>query len=126
MNTSSVTINGTGSITTSTNTSTIGGYTTISNYQTVPAAVSAFNFANQFFSNRLTSAQVVSVSQQIVSGVNFKFVFQLSNGLQYEVIVYQALDGTSSVTSSTIINMPQYNSSNLKFSPVPSSAQSTI
>ena len=67
-----------------------GGYTSVSvNNADVKQAASFA--ANQISKGKATLKQVTAAQTQVVAGLNYRLVIQLSNGQRYKVVVYKGL-----------------------------------
>lgn len=82
----------------------VGGYQQISNPSQSQIVNSALNFLIKQFGNSLGSATLVSASQQVVNGINYKLIYSLSSTspVTYIFVLYQAFgSNTFQLTSFT-------------------------
>lgn len=102
--------------TTSTTSSNVGGFATISNWQSNAGAVSAWNYITGKISV-LRNSNIVQVLEQIVNGRNYKFIIQLAYSptltLRYSLIVYATLNNEFSLAGGEFVDLPQINTQGL-------------
>ena len=68
----------------------VGGYTSVSVNNADIQQVATFA-ANQVAKGKATLKKVTSAQTQVVAGLNYRLVIQLSNGQRYKVVVYKPL-----------------------------------
>nr|WP_278990658.1 cystatin domain-containing protein [Plesiomonas shigelloides] len=61
--------------------------------EVIPQAKQAAEFAFKASNVSSTLDKVIAVQQQVVSGMNYKVIYQLADGSRWQAQVYRALDG---------------------------------
>lgn len=104
--------------TTSTTTITAGGYTIIPNYQLDEDVLKVLTFLRQTFTTKFSSLAIVRVMKQVVSGMNYQFIFDLQYTktivLRYAIIVYQPLTGNLVISKQGFVDLPSFNIDTLR------------
>jgi len=82
-----------------------GGYSAISVTDAHVRAAARFA-ANKLGKKKAKLKSVNSAASQVVAGINFRMNITLTNRKQYNVVVFQGLDGHHELTSSTQVASP--------------------